>query len=59
MAYQSEATSSTTEVHVRPFPGPGGKWQISTAPADDPTWSTLSPIEKLRRIEPKNPGEAP
>lgn len=27
------------DVYVRPFPGPGGKFQISTAAADDPTWS--------------------
>jgi len=24
---------------VRPFPGPGGKWQISNGDADDPNWS--------------------
>jgi Tol biopolymer transport system component len=27
------------ELYVRPFPGPGGKWQISNGSADDPTWS--------------------
>jgi serine/threonine-protein kinase len=27
------------EVYVRPFPGPGGKWQISTSGAGTPTWS--------------------
>jgi hypothetical protein len=26
-------------VHVRPFPGPGGKWQISTGGGFNPTWS--------------------
>ena len=25
--------------YVRPFPGPGGKWQVSTTPADDVMWS--------------------
>jgi serine/threonine-protein kinase len=27
------------EIYVRPFPGPGGKWQVSNGAADDPTWS--------------------
>ncbi len=27
------------EVYVRPFPGPGGKWQVSTAGGAWPTWS--------------------
>jgi serine/threonine-protein kinase len=27
------------DVFVQPYPGPGGKYQISTAAADDPTWS--------------------
>jgi serine/threonine-protein kinase len=39
MAYQSEATSSSTEVHVRPFPGPGGNWQISSGGGSFPVWS--------------------
>jgi eukaryotic-like serine/threonine-protein kinase len=41
LAYLSNE-SGRTEVFVRPFPGPGGKWQISTAPGDDPTWSRTS-----------------
>jgi serine/threonine-protein kinase len=41
MAYLSNE-SGRNEVFVRPFPGPGGKWQISTAPGDDPTWSRVS-----------------
>jgi serine/threonine-protein kinase len=28
-----------TEVYVRPFPGPGGQWQVSTGGADTPRWS--------------------
>jgi serine/threonine-protein kinase len=32
--------SGRNEIYVRPFPGPGGKWQISNGAADDPTWST-------------------
>ena len=31
--------SGTYEVYVRPFPGPGGKWQISNAGGRFPTWS--------------------
>ena len=27
------------EVYVRPYPGPGGKWQISTGGGVFPTWS--------------------
>jgi serine/threonine-protein kinase len=40
IAYLSNE-SSRTEVYVRPFPGPGGKWQVSTGAADDPTWSRV------------------
>jgi serine/threonine-protein kinase len=42
MAYLSNE-SGRNDIYVRPFPGPGGKWQISTAAADDPTWSRTSP----------------
>ena len=31
--------SGRSEVYVRPFPGPGGKWQISTAGGTYPVWS--------------------
>jgi Tol biopolymer transport system component len=31
--------SSREEVYVAPFPGPGGKWQISTNEGDRPRWS--------------------
>jgi serine/threonine-protein kinase len=31
--------SGRFEVFVRPFPGPGGKWQISTAGGFNPIWS--------------------
>ena len=33
------ADASTTEVYVRPFPGPGGNWQISNGGGVFPTWS--------------------
>ena len=38
LAYQSNE-SSQFEVFVRPFPGPGGKWQISTGGGMMPVWS--------------------
>ncbi len=38
VAYRSPE-SGRPEVYVRPFPGPGGKWQISTEGGIYPTWS--------------------
>jgi Tol biopolymer transport system component len=38
IAYNSNE-SGRFEVYVRPFPGPGGKWQISTTGGEIPTWS--------------------
>jgi len=38
LAYAS-AQLGTTEVFVRPFPGPGGTWQISTGGGRFPIWS--------------------
>jgi serine/threonine-protein kinase len=38
LAYQSNESGSN-EVYVRPFPGPGGKWQISTGGGLYPKWS--------------------
>jgi Tol biopolymer transport system component len=38
LAYQSNE-SGRSEVYVRPFPGPGRQWQISTAGGTYPTWS--------------------
>jgi hypothetical protein len=35
--------SERYEVYVRPFPGPGGKWQISTRGGDTPVWSKKAP----------------
>ena len=37
MAYAS-SESGRYEVYVTPFPGPGGKWQVSTAGGDWPRW---------------------
>jgi hypothetical protein len=38
LAYTSNE-SGTFEVYVRPFPGPGGKWQISKGGGFAPLWS--------------------
>lgn len=38
LAYVSNETG-TTQVYVRPFPGGGGKWQISTNLSSEPRWS--------------------
>jgi Tol biopolymer transport system component len=38
LAYQSNESGSY-EVYVRPFPGPGGKWPISTGGGIFPEWS--------------------
>jgi len=31
------------DIFVRPYPGPGGKFQISSGAADDPSWSRTAP----------------
>jgi Tol biopolymer transport system component len=38
LAYMSNE-SGNYEVYVRPFPGPGGKWQVSTGGGSMPKWS--------------------
>ena len=37
IAYQSDE-SGRLEVYIRPFPGPGGKWQVSTNGGSRPRW---------------------
>ena len=37
IAYQSNETGQS-EIYIRPFPGPGGKWQVSTAGGSRPRW---------------------
>ncbi len=37
MAYMSNETGRN-EVYVQPFPGPGGKWQVSTDGGGQPVW---------------------
>ncbi len=41
LAYQS-TESGRDEVYVRPFPGPGSRWPISTDGGTTPTWSRTS-----------------
>jgi Tol biopolymer transport system component len=44
LAYTSRSSShGGTDVLVRPFPGPGGPWQISTQGGADPAWSSTRP----------------
>jgi len=38
IAYESDE-SSRDEIYVRPFPGPGGKWQVSADGGTQPYWS--------------------
>jgi eukaryotic-like serine/threonine-protein kinase len=38
IAYTSDE-SGRDEVYVQPFPGPGGKWQISNEGGEEPLWS--------------------
>jgi eukaryotic-like serine/threonine-protein kinase len=38
LAYHSDE-SGRTEVYVRPYPGPGSKWQISTEGGMEPVWN--------------------
>ena len=47
LAYASNE-SGRPEVYVRPFPGPGGKWQISTGGGNLPTWSRTKQRAVLR-----------
>ncbi len=38
LAYISDE-SGQDEIYVQPFPGPGGKWQISTEGGNQPVWA--------------------
>ena len=38
MAYTSDE-SGRWEVYVQPYPGPGGKWQVSTEGGTEPVWN--------------------
>jgi len=38
LAYSSDE-SGRTEIYVQPYPGPGGKWQVSTDGGAEPVWN--------------------
>ncbi len=42
LAYQSNETGSGGDIYVRSFPGPGGKWRVSTGGGTWPLWSAAS-----------------
>ena len=57
MAYQSDE-SGKNKIYVMPFPGPGGKWQVSTAGGRLAAWGRdgkeifyLSPDGKLMSVD--------
>jgi Tol biopolymer transport system component len=57
VAYQSNE-SGRSEVYVQAFPGPGGKWQISTAGGSEPQWGPdgtelfyRSPERQMMRVD--------
>jgi len=57
LAYQSNE-SGRSEVYVQSFPGPGGKWQISTSGGREPQWRAdgkelyyRAPDQRLMAVE--------
>ena len=36
------AESGRREIYVKPYPGPGGKWQVSTDGGTEPMWNRNS-----------------
>jgi len=42
IAYTSNEAGGATDVYVRPFPGPGGIWRISTQGGRFPRWSATT-----------------
>jgi Tol biopolymer transport system component len=57
LAYQSNE-SGRAEVYVQSFPGPGGKWQISTSGGNEPQWRAdgkelyyRAPDQKVMAVE--------
>jgi eukaryotic-like serine/threonine-protein kinase len=64
IAYVSNE-SGRNEIYVRSFPGPGGKWQVSTAGGAEPHWSTdgkeitfRSPDQKVMAADVRTSGDA-
>ena len=52
LAYDS-SESGEFQVYVRPFPGPGGKWQVSTGGGRYPKWSRASKELFYRTLDSK------
>jgi serine/threonine-protein kinase len=57
LAYSSDE-SGRYEIYVQPYPGPGGKWQISTDGGTEPVWNPKgrelfyrSPDDKLMSVD--------
>ncbi|MGH9366633.1 MAG: protein kinase domain-containing protein [Thermoanaerobaculia bacterium] len=57
LAYQSNE-SGRMEIYAQSFPGPGGKWQVSTAGGSDPVWRAdgkelfyRAPDQKLMAVD--------
>jgi eukaryotic-like serine/threonine-protein kinase len=57
LAYQSNE-SGRYEIYVQSFPGPGGKWQVSTSGGADPAWRAdgkelfyRAPDQKLMAVD--------
>ncbi|HXT74273.1 MAG TPA: protein kinase [Candidatus Angelobacter sp.] len=64
LAYSS-TESGRSEVYVTPFPGPGGKWQVSTDGGSFPQWGHdgselfyISPDDKLMSVQVKENGSS-
>jgi Tol biopolymer transport system component/predicted Ser/Thr protein kinase len=62
ISYTSDE-SARTELYVQPFPGPGGKWQVSSAGAGPARWRGdgrelfyVAPDRKLMAVEVKTEG---
>jgi Tol biopolymer transport system component/tRNA A-37 threonylcarbamoyl transferase component Bud32 len=53
IAFNSNEGGANYEVYVRPFPGPGGKWRISTGGGTYPRWS--KPTNELLFLNPYDP----
>jgi len=55
LAYVSDE-SGQNEIYVQPFPGPGGKWQISSGGGTEPVWSASGELffrsgDKMMAVE--------
>jgi hypothetical protein len=64
VAYQSDE-SGKREVYVVPFPGPGGKWQVSTGGGVEPRWRAdgrelyyFAPDNRLLAVQVRTDGAA-